>query len=266
MILHNKKQQQEARHAENLLILKSCLATLSILKARNPSLVALQNRLDRRLNKIAGQLVKRVMDPDSHTYREWDDTIKALYTKHIEQVATLGARSIIDHPNIDLTMESFNWSRLDGIMETRSFQASQTTLDKMTGDALRTIEEGIREGRGLDKHDKELRAQFTDMKTNELRRISKTETHSIYQQSKYEAILQGNAPYKKWIHGNVPIGPAREWHEDMDGEVVAVDEPFSNGLMYPGDPAGDAEEVINCGCDMVPDWGLNFNESNNEGE
>lgn len=29
---------------------------------------------------------------------------------------------------------------------------------------------------------------------------------------------------------------------------VPIDEPFTNGLMYPGDPDADAEEVINCRC------------------
>lgn len=43
----------------------------------------------------------------------------------------------------------------------------------------------------------------------------------------------------------------RESHADLDGEEVDVDEPFSNGLMYPGDPNGDPAEVYNCRCTMV---------------
>lgn len=40
----------------------------------------------------------------------------------------------------------------------------------------------------------------------------------------------------------------------MDGETVAYDEPFSNGLMFPGDPStGDAGEVANCTCVMTVD-------------
>jgi hypothetical protein len=254
----------QARVAEASLILKGCIDDLAILKARNPQLVAMQNRLNTRLNKVANKLVNQVMDPEQYTYRGIDDTVKALYSSHMEQIASAGAQSIINNPKIDLTTETFNWKRIESIMEDRTFQASETTLNRLHGDVLQRIEEGIREGRSLDKHDKELRKEFTDMTNNELRRISKTETHSVYQQSKHEALLQGNAPYKRWIHGNVPIGPPREWHEDMDGEVVPVDEPFSNGLMYPGDPDGDAEEVINCGCDMVPDWGLNTKDESDE--
>lgn len=43
----------------------------------------------------------------------------------------------------------------------------------------------------------------------------------------------------------------RESHADIDGEVVEVDERFSNGLMYPADPDGDPAEVYNCRCTMI---------------
>lgn len=34
----------------------------------------------------------------------------------------------------------------------------------------------------------------------------------------------------------------------VDGEIVAIGAPFSNGLKFPMDPDGPAEEVINCRC------------------
>lgn len=43
----------------------------------------------------------------------------------------------------------------------------------------------------------------------------------------------------------------RESHAELDGESVPIDEPFSNGLMYPADPSGDPEEVYNCRCTMI---------------
>ena len=45
----------------------------------------------------------------------------------------------------------------------------------------------------------------------------------------------------------------RSSHRQMDGESVEVDEKFSNGLMYPGDPNGPGEEVYNCRCTLVAD-------------
>ena len=43
----------------------------------------------------------------------------------------------------------------------------------------------------------------------------------------------------------------RHTHRMIDGETVDVDEPFSNGLMFPADPDGDPEEVYNCRCTLV---------------
>lgn len=43
----------------------------------------------------------------------------------------------------------------------------------------------------------------------------------------------------------------RETHADIDGEFVDIDEEFSNGLEYPGDPNGDPSEVYNCRCTLV---------------
>lgn len=39
-------------------------------------------------------------------------------------------------------------------------------------------------------------------------------------------------------------------HKGVDGETKNLDKPFSNGLLYPGDPAGSAKEVINCRCTL----------------
>ena len=43
----------------------------------------------------------------------------------------------------------------------------------------------------------------------------------------------------------------RDSHADLDGETVDVDEKFSNGLEYPGDPNGAGREVYNCRCTLV---------------
>ena len=48
----------------------------------------------------------------------------------------------------------------------------------------------------------------------------------------------------------------------VDGEIRALDEKFSNGLMYPGDPSGSAAEVINCRCVLLQraKWALDQKE------
>jgi hypothetical protein len=41
---------------------------------------------------------------------------------------------------------------------------------------------------------------------------------------------------------------ARASHAAMDGETVDIQDVFSNGLDYPGDPTGDAAETAGCDC------------------
>lgn len=40
-------------------------------------------------------------------------------------------------------------------------------------------------------------------------------------------------------------------HRLLDGEQVEVEEEFSNGLRYPGDPKGLAKEIYNCRCRLI---------------
>lgn len=58
----------------------------------------------------------------------------------------------------------------------------------------------------------------------------------------------GTVLKKRWIATADEF--TRESHLEMDGEEVDLDETFSNGLMYPGDPDGDPGEVYNCRCSM----------------
>jgi hypothetical protein len=48
----------------------------------------------------------------------------------------------------------------------------------------------------------------------------------------------------------------RDTHSDMEGQTVSFGEPFETGggvhLLYPGDPNGPPEEIINCRCYVFP--------------
>jgi hypothetical protein len=58
---------------------------------------------------------------------------------------------------------------------------------------------------------------------------------------------------KEWLE--TQDGRTRATHKHMPegigGERKGMDEPYSNGLMYPGDPGGKAGEVIQCRCTEV---------------
>lgn len=82
------------------------------------------------------------------------------------------------------------------------------------------------------------------------KRIARTEGHRIQQTSsrdaQYAAKKKGCDVVKQW--DSTLDGRTRDSHARVDGEIRELDEKFSNGLMFPGDPSGRAAEVINCRC------------------
>lgn len=80
--------------------------------------------------------------------------------------------------------------------------------------------------------------------------IARTEGHRIQQTSTADAQQAAKAKgadvVKQW--DAALDGKTRDSHRRVDGEIRELDEKFSNGLMFPGDPSGPAGEVINCRC------------------
>lgn len=69
-----------------------------------------------------------------------------------------------------------------------------------------------------------------------------------YRQAVAKGTVRPNAVRKVWIATRDLR--TRDTHRALNGDSVGLHEPFANGLMYPGDPAGPAREVINCRCTL----------------
>ena len=84
-------------------------------------------------------------------------------------------------------------------------------------------------------------------------RIARTEGHRIQNQATMNVMEQakerGADVVKRW--DATLDGKTRESHVFVDGEIRELNERFSNGLMFPGDPAGGAAEVVNCRCAVL---------------
>lgn len=96
-------------------------------------------------------------------------------------------------------------------------------------------------------------AGYTNIGFNNAVRIARTEGHRIQCQSGmdacYKAKEKGADVLKQW--DAYLDSRTRESHAKLHGEVRELDERFSNGLRYPGDPTGRAAEVINCRCALL---------------
>ena len=125
------------------------------------------------------------------------------------------------------------------------------------------VSRGIATGMSYQQVAKQL-AGHTNIGFNNAVRIARTEGHRVQVQSAmdacYKAKDKGADVVKQW--DAALDRRTRESHAMVDGEIRELDEKFSNGLMFPGDPSGKAAEVINCRCALSQraKWALDESE------
>lgn len=96
-------------------------------------------------------------------------------------------------------------------------------------------------------------AGYARIPKNNAMRIVRTEANRIQNRASMDACKKAESKgadvVKQW---DASLDKrTRRSHRYVDGEIRELDEPFSNGLMYPSDPDGDASEVINCRCALL---------------
>ncbi len=104
--------------------------------------------------------------------------------------------------------------------------------------------------RSLHETVKETAALTSDWKTLVNTRVSSIcgyEVNAATSFGSYQAAKQsGKSLKRRWIVHDIEC--ARDSHVAMSGEVRGLNEPYSNGCLYPGDPNGPIAEVIGCQC------------------
>ena len=112
--------------------------------------------------------------------------------------------------------------------------------------------QGILQGESMDKIAKRIMNVQEMNKTQAIRsaRTIVTGAENKGRQDSYaRAEADGIILERTWIATN--DSRTRHSHAVLDGETRQIDTPFSNGLMYPGDPNGRPEEVWNCRCTVA---------------
>lgn len=123
----------------------------------------------------------------------------------------------------------------------------------------RQVMAAIREERSLDAATVErMMGRYSD-RLLQLRgeTVARTESMAALNQSNVEAYQQAidtgtvrqQDVRKVWV--STHDGRTRDSHRAIDRESVGINDRFSNGLMYPGDPNGPASEIVNCRCTML---------------
>lgn len=95
--------------------------------------------------------------------------------------------------------------------------------------------------------------RVTGKNLNSSMRIARTETTRLESKGRYDMYKKGEDMgiklKKKWI--STIDNRTRHSHLYLQGEIVGLDEKFSNGLLRPADKGGRPEEVVNCRCTIV---------------
>jgi hypothetical protein len=116
---------------------------------------------------------------------------------------------------------------------------------------LEALRKGIDEGLGTEEIVRLLKG-LEDV--NKIRAMRIVRTESLRAANFGHMLGANDSEYlyvKEWIA--VDDARTRRTHRHgsgVDGEKVDFEQPFSNGLLYPGDPAGSAAEVVNCRCSV----------------
>ena len=112
--------------------------------------------------------------------------------------------------------------------------------------------QGILQGESMDKIAKRMMNVQEMNKTQAIRsaRTIVTGAENKGRQDSYaRAEADGIILERTWLATN--DSRTRHSHAVLDGETKPIDTPFSNGLMYPGDPDGEPSEVYNCRCTLI---------------
>lgn len=157
--------------------------------------------------------------------------------------------SVPETPQFDMsrqiwirTMAGLQVTQIAGTTEKQALEVVRIALTDSVADGLSEIQTG----RLIQSRIDEAGGQLSRLRG---RMIARTESHSSSNASTQMAAKSTRLPLKKeWI---ISGSRTRDTHLVMNGVTVDIDQPFSVGnslLMQPGDPSGDAEEIINCRC------------------
>jgi hypothetical protein len=128
----------------------------------------------------------------------------------------------------------------------RITDVTETTRRQIVG----AVDRGYQDGIGTAEVARNIRGLVNNLASFRADAIARTETHGAANFGSDSAAKLTGLPLKReWLAAKDER--TRESHAEADGQIVGPEEPFQVGgalLMYPGDPSGPGNEVINCRC------------------
>ncbi|SDY22888.1 phage portal protein [Thermoactinomyces sp. DSM 45892] len=181
---------------------------------------------------------------------EWEKLLKSIYLAVMKDFGTStweGLKSSFfsyetKEENFDVwSTEIQEW--ISTVVGKKITQITDTTLELVR----KELGEGVQEGEGIPQLANRLRQVYEGFSTHRSVTIARTEViSSSNAASRFAAKQSGLELEKEWI--STRDSRTRPSHQHLDRERRAMDESYSNGLLFPGDPSGKANETIKCRC------------------
>ena len=234
----------------------------------DPRLVKAENLLERRIIKFYDRSKKELLE-ELKKYRvedlkEAEELIEYVLQKNekdfqeiiykgIETGAKLGALQVVQ---FDLhRYKYFKKFSLNDIhpdvytkIRTRKEEWCEKKSKQLNQGIITTLQQGYENGQGIDTIADELTKNYNVEKAR-ARTIARTEINGAKNDVAFHTIQDLGIEKKQWSSSeDMRVRPS---HASVNGEIVGINEYFSNGLLYPCDPDGPADEVCNCRCSVL---------------
>lgn len=223
--------------------------------------------MERRFRRVLAAEIRRTSEAMLAAYRatgrapalpdDHEQRIADIYRQMAEVgIEAFGERIVGQGKHLGLILERksfvefFRRLALDYIglemIRRRITSVAETTREQI----VNQIAKGQQAGEGVDQIAKRIAGNVGIISRQRGALIARTETHGAANYGADGAArATGLTLRKEWVAAEDER--TRESHSEANGQIVDMDQPFDVGnerLMYPGDPAGSAGNIINCRC------------------
>ncbi len=185
----------------------------------------------------------KAIKADQHFFNddlEISIAIDKFYPALLEMLKEAGEDAMSTDYDFNLSGQIRSW--LDERVKIFSTQINETTFKELEAQ----FEESLTAGETRQQLRDRIEETYKNIEKHRAETIARTEVHGAMQKGTFSGYEQSGLKVKIWVA--VLDKETRDSHWAMDGEEVGINSPFSNGLMFPSDPSGSPEEVINCRC------------------
>ena len=211
------------------------------LKSKNVTKIS-----DIEAERLADEIIHFLLEDNELT--AWAD----YYMKEMPDIFIEASENYAQEWGLIVSLSDYDL-RVGELLEQRSQKFAKiinnTTYQKLKENLL----EGFKLGEGEKKLAKRVENTMALSKRQRAGTIARTEIFGVVNRSHQMTLQENGIRKKEWLTARDER--VRDAHVLADGQIVETNNPFYVGgdyLMYPSDPRGKPENIINCRCVVLP--------------